>query len=145
MDKSIFISSFNGLILAAKYSNYFLIMNALQNLMAAVIPAMTASVGNSIVLENEKKNYKDFRIINFMYTWLGGWISICLLCMYQPFIELWMGKDMQLPFYTMLLFCVCLFINANEDMLSLYIQATGLWGKTKKIAVNSFAEIKTMI
>ena len=53
--------------------------------------SIVASVGNSIVTESVEKNYRDMRRFNFMYMLLAGWAVICMLCLYQPFVQLWMG------------------------------------------------------
>ena len=29
-----------------------------------------------------------------MNAWLVGWFSICLLCIYQPFMIMWVGKGL---------------------------------------------------
>ncbi len=53
---SIFMTAFLGLIPAAIYSNYFLILSSLNVITTVILYAMFAGVGNSIVLESKNKN-----------------------------------------------------------------------------------------
>jgi len=139
---SIFISAFLGLSAAAIYSNYYYIMSAVHGLMAVVIPAVAASAGNSIVSESEEKNHRDFCKINFIYMWIAGWFTICLGCLYQPFMKIWVGSDLLLPTLTMLLFCIYFYSNALGDTVALYIQSAGLWWKVRVVyIVNAVSNI----
>lgn len=88
---SICITVFVSLTMTAVYSNYFLIHSAVISLFGIMTGAMVASVGNSIATESREKNYRDMRRFNFMYMLLAGWAGICMLCLYQPFVRLWMG------------------------------------------------------
>lgn len=139
---NIFISAFLGLIASAMYANYYYIMSAVYSMIAIIIPSLTASVGNSLLTETQEKNYKDFQKISFVYLWIAGWFSICLYCLYQPFMKLWVGSELMLPKATMTLFCIYFYQNCFGDIFSLYIQAAGLWWKVKHIyALNAFANI----
>lgn len=139
---NIFISAFLGLAASAMYSNYYYIMSSVYSIIAIVISSLTASVGNSLLIESQEKNYKDFHKISFVYLWIAGWFSICLYCLYQPFMYLWVGKGLLLPKTTMILFCIYFYQNCFGDIFSLYIQAAGLWWKVKHIyALNALANI----
>ena len=84
--------------MAAIYSNYLCIHNAVISIIAVLCTAMMASVGNSIAVESRDKNYADMRRFNFVYMLIAGWASICFLCLYQPFVRLWVGEQLMLHF-----------------------------------------------
>lgn len=134
---NIFISAFLGLTMAAIYGNYFYIMSAVHVLMSELIKAVMASVGDSLVTEDIKKNYEDFCKINFIYIWISGWFVTCLLCLYQHFMTLWAGRQYLLGFSTMVLFCIYFYSNCVGDTFSLYMQAGGLWDKVKIVYVSN--------
>ena len=73
---SIFISAFLGLNMAAIYSNYYYIMNAIIGILSVFSNALVAGVGNSIAIETVEKNYKDFKKINYLYMLISGWCFI---------------------------------------------------------------------
>ena len=104
--EGIFISLYLGLNLVAMYSNYYSIMYSIISIMSIITSSITAGIGNSVVTESEEKNYKDMNKINFIYMWLSGFCTICLLCLFQPFMKLWVGKEYIFPFSIVILFCV---------------------------------------
>lgn len=124
---SIFISAFLGLTISAMYSNYYFIMKSLISILGIIVQGVLAGVGNSIQTETIEQNYSDLKRFNFMYLWVSGICTICLLCIYQPFMSIWMGEDNLLPFSSVVLFCMYFFLLTMGDMQSVYYNAAGLW------------------
>lgn len=90
---SIFISKFLNISLTAIYANYLYMIAAVLSFLSIIKDSILAGVGNSIVQETVEKNYNDMKKINFIYMWISGWCTVCLLCLFQPFMELWMGPE----------------------------------------------------
>lgn len=132
---SIFLSSFLGLNIVAIYNNYYMIMTGVTSILAILTASMVASIGNSIVTNGVEKNYKDMEKFNFIYMWISGFCTVCLLSLYQPFMKLWMGKDYLFPLSTVICFCVYFYILKMGDILSSYYQAIGLWFEGKYRAI----------
>lgn len=132
---SIFISAFLGLNIVAMYSNYYSIMSAIIGVMGIITSAMVAGIGNSIVTETVDKNYKDMNKFNFIYMWLAGWCTICLACLYQPFMKLWMGEEYMLSFGMVILFCIYFYSLKMGDIRAAYSDAKGLWWENKYRAI----------
>ena len=98
------MSAFLGLTTIAMYGNYYYIMSSITGFLGICYSAMTAGLGNSIALESLEKNYKDFKKFSFMNAWLVGWCTVCLICLYQPFMYIWTGKDLMFSFVIVLQF-----------------------------------------
>lgn len=128
---SIILSAFLGLTVVAIYNNYYYIYSALYGTILVVCNAMSASVGNSIVTETVEKNYENLQKFSFIVAWLTGWIGICMMCLYQPFMELWMGKELMLSNYNMVLFCVYFYAINMNNIRNQFISGTGIWWKLK--------------
>lgn len=124
---SIFISAFIGLTVAAVYTNYYFIMKSIIAVLGIIIQAVLAGVGNSIETESIDQNYNDLKRFNFMYLWISGVCTVCLLCLYQPFMVLWMGQNNLLPMSSVILFCMYFYLLKMGDMQSVYYNAAGLW------------------
>ena len=124
---TIVVSAFLGLTVLAVYQNYFFILNAITGFIAVVFAACTAGIGNSIVMESKEKNYQDLNKFAFIITWIAGFCSACLLCIYQPFMELWVGKDLILSFSAVVCFVIYFFVRQFNALFNLYKDASGMW------------------
>ena len=124
---TIVISAFLGLTVLAVYQNYFYILNSITGLIAVVFAACTAGIGNSIVMESKEKNYQDLNKFTFIITWIAGFCSVCLLCIYQPFMELWVGKDLMLSLPAVVCFVIYFYVRQFNSLFNLYKDASGMW------------------
>lgn len=126
---NIVLSMLLGLVAVTIYDNYYYIYNALYGVMAIIIHGIMASVGNSIVIESIDKNYRDLQKFNFIFMWIVSWCSICMLCLYQPFMIIWMkGKsEMLLSNFKMILFCVYFYVINMTYIRSMYLDGYGLF------------------
>ena len=128
---TIVISAFIGLAALTKYQNYYFIMTSVAGFISIIYSSMTSIIGNSIVLESWEKNYRDFKILLFIISWICGFCSSCFLCLYQPFIKLWMGEKMLLSFGMVICFCFYFFTSEINKVFNLYKDASGMWHSDK--------------
>ena len=124
---SIVLSAFLGLTILAKYNSYYYIINAISGIMILVSNSVTASVGNSIVVESKEKNYRDFNKLQLLYMGLTSWLTVCLVACTQPFMKLWLGEKMMFEDGIMFIFCIYFFSTHFVRVCHLYRQAAGLW------------------
>lgn len=124
---TIVISSFLGLTALAVYQNYFFISKSITGIIAVVFTACMAGIGNSIVVESKEKNYQDLNKFTFIITWVAGFCSVCLLCIYQPFMELWVGKDLMLSLPAVVCFVIYFYVRQFNSLFNLYKDASGMW------------------
>lgn len=132
---SICASMFLGLVATAMYNNYFYIITALNSFFSIISSSIIAGIGNSIVVDTTEKNYNDMKKINFIYMWISGWSAITLLILYQPFMELWVGKELMLPFSAVFLFTLYYYILKMGDIRAVYSDAAGLWWENRYRAI----------
>lgn len=124
---TIVISSFLGLTILAIYQNYFYILSAVTSFISIIFSACTAGIGNSIVVETKEKNFNDFNKFTMIICWIAGFSSVCLLCIYQPFMEVWVGKELMLSFSAVICFVVYFFVRQLNSLYNLYKDASGMW------------------
>lgn len=109
---NILISKFVGVITTGLYSNYVMIRGFLNLMINALFNALTPALGNLIAKSKEEAGRQAFRQLNFFGAWLSGWVSICLLCLYDPFITLWLGEGYLLPGPAVLLIVVNFYVSS---------------------------------
>lgn len=121
------MSAFLGLTAIAIYGNYHYIMSAVMGFLGIIYSAMTAGLGNSIQTESVEKNYADFEKLSFMNAWITGWCTVCLVCLYQPFMRIWMGEERMFPFYVVLQFGLYFYVYQIRKIPVVYKDAAGIW------------------
>lgn len=124
---SIVISAFLGLTMLAIYQNYFYLISAITSFIAIIFTSCTAGIGNSLVIETKEKNFTDLTIFTFIIVWITGFCTVCFLCLFQPFMEIWVGKDLMLEFSVVICLCVYFGIHGINSLLNLYKDAAGMW------------------
>jgi O-antigen/teichoic acid export membrane protein len=128
---NIFVSMFLGLTVTAMYSNYYYIMSSITGLLIVIISSLLAGVGNSIELDSVEKNYYDMQKIDYIYMLLSGWCTVCLVCLYQPFMKLWVGETYMFSFGVVCLFSLYFYVLKMGDIRSLYSDAAGLFWENR--------------
>lgn len=124
---SIVISSFLGLTVLGKYNNYYYVITTLFGFIQVYTNAMLAGVGNSIINDSLEKNINDFKRLNFLQGCVVGWSTVCLLCLYQPFISLWLGESNMFTWHIVIFLSLYFYVWKMMDIVNLYKEAAGLW------------------
>lgn len=128
---TIVISAFLGLTLTAKYGNYYYIMNAVCAFIAIIFSSLTASVGDKIARESADNVYTLFRKIQFVNVWIVGCCSAYFVCLYEPFVKIWVGEEMQLGVGFAVLMTLYFLIYEIQKTILTFKDAAGLWHKDK--------------
>ncbi len=126
------------------YSNYYFVFTSIGAILIVLLQAMSASVGNSIATESREKNLSDHHKFDFYFSWITSWATICMACLYQPFMKLWVGEDLIFPYHTMILFCVYFYINQLSQVRSIYSEAAGLWWDFRYVTIGEMVTNLTL-
>ncbi len=120
-------SAFMGLTALALYQNYYFVITALRMMLVVLLNACMAGVGNKLVMESREANYLDLEKISLLFIWVLGVSSSMLLCLYQPFIRLWMGEDNMLAAGIVLCFVVYYYSMGANKLINMFKDAAGIW------------------
>ena len=124
---SIIVSAFLGLTVVGIYNNYYYVISSVTAIMLVFTSAISAGIGNSVATDTPQKNLRDMNIINFLYMWIAGWCTACLVSLYQPFMQLWVGKQLMFSNSVMWMFSLYFLLMKVCDIQAQYFDATGLW------------------
>ncbi|MCR4792385.1 MAG: lipopolysaccharide biosynthesis protein [Lachnospiraceae bacterium] len=121
------ISSVLGLTVLAHYQNYYYIIESLRMMINVVVIACVAGIGNSLIVESMEKNYRDLCKMTALFAWLMSVTTPMLLCMYQPFMEIWMGSDHVLGMNYIYCFVLYYYSIGMNRMINMFKDAAGIW------------------
>lgn len=143
---SILMAKFVSITMVGIYSNYMLIRKALVNGIDLLFISISASMGNLNASETDKRKYEVYSHIYFFSAWLFGWICICLLVLYDPFIALWLGEQYLLPAPAVFLvvvnfymYCMRMPVNNTKDAMGLF------WNDRYKPILETFVNLASSI
>ena len=130
---TVVISAFLGLTVLAIYQNYFFIISSVIAFIAVVFNSCTAGIGNSIIVETKEKNYNDFKKFTFLIAWIAGFCTVCIVCLMQPFMNIWMNgnEKLMLGISEVVCFCIYFFVYEIQQLLLTYKDAAGMWHEDK--------------
>ena len=128
---TVVVSAFLGLTVLAVYQNYFYVIVSLRGFLEVAVTACIAGVGNSLVTESKKKNYRDLRRYSLLFNWVMGVSTPMLLCLYQPFMEMWMGRKSLLPPGYVICFAVYYYTVGMNKILNMFKDAAGIWHRDR--------------
>lgn len=124
---NLLLAKFVGIISVGIYSNYLLIISALQTVFGIIFQSITASVGNLGATENKERVKEVFNLIDFVGYWLYGFASISLLILLNPFISLWIGSEYTFELPIVLLIVLNFYIQGQRRSVLTFRDALGLF------------------
>lgn len=132
---SVFISKFLGLAIVGIYNNYFMIISALISIITVIGNSISASIGNSVVTDSVDKNYNDMNKYDFIFMWFFGWCTITLLCLFQPFMKMWISEQYMFDNTIVVLLSIYFYSLCIGHIRYTYSTAIGLWWEEKYITI----------
>lgn len=91
------LSSFVGLTIVGKYSNYLLFYNTIKSFTNRIFAGVSASAGNLYATATVEKKYKFFEVMNFISILIFGTAGIGLACCSNEIIHLWVSDEYVIP------------------------------------------------
>lgn len=125
------ISASLGLTATAIYGNYNYIATTVITVLTVIYSAMTAGVGNKMQTDTPEKNYQDFMMLSFFNQVMIIFCAGMMLCLYQPFMTLWAGRDLLLSSGAVIVFVLSFSSVQFRKVVLMYKDAQGLWGADK--------------
>ena len=122
---SILISSFISTALVGIYSNYTMIFSNLDIAVYLLFHSLTASVGNFAVEKSNEEAERLFDKLNLANYIVVGVITVCILCLSNPFIQIWAGDDYVLNFMTVIVLSINFYITSMCNSVDNFLSSQG--------------------
>ena len=121
------ISAFLGLQPVAVYQNYYYVVSSVMAFFNIFFAACTAGIGNSLIVNDDDSNRRLLYNLNHILFFAINFCCACLICLYQPFMKIWVGTDYMLDFRFVVLFAVYLFFEEAPRTMLNFKDAAGMW------------------
>ncbi len=132
---NILLSKIISLETVGLYSNYYMVFNALNIILVQFFNSLGASIGNLCAIESKEKQYNIFEKIFFLNFWMYFFTSICLVCLLNPFIKLWLGKKYLFSIEIVVILIINFYITGMRKTVLTFREACGLFYKDRWKAI----------
>ena len=83
------------------YSNYLMIRNMVNGIIATFFAGITASMGNVVAVESDKRKLEIFETTMFCAYFIYSFEAVCFMCLFNPFIgDIWIGSKFTFDTFT---------------------------------------------
>lgn len=124
---NILISKLVSLTVTGIYSNYILIVTAINQFINIFFQSLTATIGNLAATESKDRQMYIFDLIDYMGFWLYGFSSISLYVLMNQFISIWLGDGYLLNNKIVMLIVVSFYLTGRRWSVLTYKDALGLF------------------
>lgn len=124
---NLILSSVVGIMSVGCYSNYYLVIASVQQVLTGCFQGITASVGNLSVTSDAKKVREVFKSVFFVTHWLYTFAAICLFELLNPFVELSFGKQYVFAEEIVLVLCINFFLTGMRKAALVFRDSIGLF------------------
>lgn len=130
---NILLSMMFGTIQVGLYSNYLLIVQYVSNIVGNLFSATTASIGNSIVVDQPKRRLEIFKTMQIVSCVIGTFFSCELLLLVNDFIGCWLGKEYTFSTIVVVSIVLNFLMDCGFQPIWCYRNAAGIFVKLKYI------------
>lgn len=130
---NILISKIVSTATVGLYSNYLILVNAVNTFVTVVFTSLTGSIGNLNATSTREESRKVFEGLNYFRFLIYGFCSVAFMSLLDSFIVLWIGTDYRLNSMTVIAIALNVYISGMALSTSDFRDTTGLFHQTKYI------------
>ena len=139
---NIIISKFIGLGVVGIYSNYYMIINAINTLAGKCFESITASIGNMMISCSDEEKIFTFSVTQFITAYQASVITVGLATLFNPFIKLWIGKNYLFDNQMVIAMVASFYLMYMRKCVLMFKDASGLfWYDRYKPIAEAFINI----
>ncbi len=132
---NIIISKYLGLITVGLYSNYYLIIFYVGEIIRQMIVSLVPSVGNLLVENDKEKSNDVYKKIEFFDFWLATFSATSILVIVQSFMRLWMGESYLLSLLVVIILVINHYLRMMRQTNDVFLNAAGICIETKYVPI----------
>lgn len=117
------------------YSNYTTITSSVSGFVGIFISSISASIGNLLAEESKEKVYDIYKTTEFINFWLYFFSSICIFCLSETFISLWIGEQFLMGKGVLILIVLNFFISGIMAPIDSVKCAAGLYKPDRYVTI----------
>ncbi len=143
---NLLLSSIVGIVSVGCYSNYYLLIGSVRQILNQVFQGITASVGNLGVTSNKSRVHKIFSASFFVGQWMFGFATIALYHLLNPFVEFSFGEQYVFDKHVVLILCLNFYVTGMRQATLVFRDSLGLfWHDRYKSVIEAMINLVASI
>ena len=126
---TIIISACVSLIEAGWYTNYLLVVSAVNSFVNIIFNSITASIGNLCVTADNEYQKKIFSRISYVVNFISVFSFVCYVVLFNDFVSLWVGSDKTFTLSVVIVISASAMLTTLRNTLNTFKNAKGLFVK----------------
>lgn len=137
---TIVTSRLGGSVQTTNLGNYTTISDSATNIGNKIMDSFAAAIGNIVYDKSATANDHDKKVfwgLDLFSYFFGSFVATAYLCLFQPFMTLWMGVGRLLPLGFVVVFCLNEYVGWNHRMVGSYRAVLGHFEQDQWFMVGS--------
>ncbi|ADY12109.1 polysaccharide biosynthesis protein [Sphaerochaeta globosa str. Buddy] len=132
---NILISSLVSTAAVGLYSNYYVVISAVQGFISVVTTSMISGIGNLAVSGNRRRQLEIFNMLLMFYHFLAALGGIGFGLLFNNLITLWLGNEYLFNSNTVSIISFNFYISCIVNPVWMYREANGLFKDVKYLII----------
>lgn len=117
------------------YSNYSMIVNAINGLLMQACNSLVGTIGQYNVEHSGKDGKRVFSELFLISFWIFGVSSVCMAVLFNSFIQLWIGEKYMLDCNIVIVIVLAFYITGINQIPSLYRTSYGIFKQARVLPI----------
>lgn len=135
----VILYAYTSATMVTVYKNYLLVMVGFSALIESAFRGTLGSIGNLVAKDEHKRSEEVFRQLFSLRVFIAGFVVGMLYLFMDSFVSLWVGSDLLLPRFSLILFLIYTFqalIRLSDTFLSAYGLYQDVWAPISEAIIN---------
>ena len=124
---NIIMSAYVGTVAVGIYSNYYMLIQAVQNIISNFLGSFTASLGNHIISVEAEERYLLYKRLYFINMWVSVFCTSSLFLLLNPFIQIVWGKELIFSKEIVIILCINFYLFSSRIVNGSFGNAAGMF------------------
>lgn len=113
------------------YSNYYMVVTAVQTFITIITTALISGIGNLSAEGNKKRMNEIFNMMLLLYHFIAGFGAISFFFLFQDLIPFWLGTEYVMDQKTVFAIALSFYVTNAISPIWMFREANGLFSKVK--------------
>lgn len=113
------------------YSNYFIVVMAIQGLLSIITTSLMPGIGNLSVSKNKTRMLEVLDAMLLFYHWIAAFCAVSFYFLFDELIPIWLGEQFLLNHFTVFAIALNFYIGTAICPVWMFREANGIFSNVK--------------